>query len=216
MEDLDLTILLASLGAALFIILLLTLCLLIKYKKIKASNFLEKIHYFKQDSEDVENQILPNHPIPATPPMRPRIERQRIERISAANLLWNQNTATRPSVDWDQFHDVTFPQISTRRFGRERDPDKTIDLHRYTVREAIFLVMDYLRLKQNDYKNSCYNEKHRYINIVTGRGLHSKDGIPRIKLAVNQYLEDKGYNFLWVNAGGMVIVDLASTTRAQI
>ncbi|KAK6982714.1 bromodomain-containing protein [Biomphalaria glabrata] len=211
MEDLDLTILLACLGAALFIILLLTLCLLIKYKKIKLC-----CQYFKQASEDVENQILPNHPIPATPPVRPRIERPRIERISAANLLWNQNTATRPSVDWDQFHDVTFPQITTRRFGRERDPDKTIDLHRYTVREAIFLVKDYLRLKQNDYKNSCYNENHRYINIVTGRGLHSKDGIPRIKLAVNQYLEDKGYNFQWVNAGGMVIVDLASTTRAQI
>ncbi|XP_013075158.2 uncharacterized protein LOC106061535 [Biomphalaria glabrata] len=211
MEDLDLTILLACLGAALFIILLLTLCLLIKYKKIKLC-----CQYFKQASEDVENQILPNHPIPATPPVRPRIERPRIERISAANLLWNQNTATRPSVDWDQFHDVTFPQITTRRFGRERDPDKTIDLHRYTVREAIFLVKDYLRLKQNDYKNSCYTENHRYINIVTGRGLHSKDGIPRIKLAVNQYLEDKGYNFQWVNAGGMVIVDLASTTRAQI
>ncbi|BFZ07965.1 hypothetical protein BsWGS_11004 [Bradybaena similaris] len=69
---------------------------------------------------------------------------------------------------------------------------KEVDLHSYTLKEAMEVVELYLAVSLDDYQEAEVVQK-RYVDVITGRGKHSKDGIPVIKLAVSEYLVAQGY-----------------------
>ncbi|CAL1542149.1 unnamed protein product [Lymnaea stagnalis] len=91
-----------------------------------------------------------------------------------------------------------------------RNAEKTLDLHNYFLRQAMQAFIKFLKENESIYhKNNC-READRYVYIITGRGLHSKDGVPKIKPAVESYLDKHKYKKSWENAGGMVTVDFLS------
>ena len=68
-----------------------------------------------------------------------------------------------------------------------------LDLHGFTVREALRMVSSFLYV----------NRHERSVDIVTGRGRHSKNGIPRIKPAVEGYVRGLGFRIFYLNEGCM-------------
>lgn len=68
-----------------------------------------------------------------------------------------------------------------------------LDLHMLKVLEAIRVTQMFL--KQSRGRCCC-------VRIITGRGLHSPDGIPKIKPEVQKLLGNRGYKFKEINKGG--------------
>jgi hypothetical protein len=80
-----------------------------------------------------------------------------------------------------------------------------IDLHNLSVKNAIYaldMVVSYWWSYEMDQRNVS-NTKFEFTKachvepfmVITGRGLHSSGGIPKIKRAAVQYLKDNGYKF---------------------
>ena len=80
-----------------------------------------------------------------------------------------------------------------------------IDLHNLSVKNAIYaldMVVSYWWSYEMDQRN-VRNTKFEFTKachvepfmVITGRGLHSGGGIPKIKRAAVQYLKDNGYKF---------------------
>ncbi|XP_066989381.1 uncharacterized protein [Macrobrachium rosenbergii] len=69
----------------------------------------------------------------------------------------------------------------------------TLDLHKMTVKEAVPLVTGFI--------DSCRYEEPK-IRIITGRGVHSKDGIPRLKPAIIRIIERYGLEYREIYSGG--------------
>lgn len=67
------------------------------------------------------------------------------------------------------------------------------------VREAKQVVQMFLKQSRGRY---------RCVRIITGRGLHSIGGIPRIKPEVETLLSNTGYTFKEINKGGCLEVNL--------
>eukprot|EP00658_Telonema_sp_P-2_P048473 TRINITY_DN3687_c0_g1_i5.p1 TRINITY_DN3687_c0_g1~~TRINITY_DN3687_c0_g1_i5.p1 ORF type:complete len:923 (+),score=208.61 TRINITY_DN3687_c0_g1_i5:221-2989(+) len=88
---------------------------------------------------------------------------------------------------------------------QEKNPDmgelKEIDLHGLTVKEAISTSTNYLNL--------CQSVGHRgLLKIITGKGIHSEGGIPKIKPAIEELCQSKGLNFFSSPQGGVIEVAL--------
>ncbi|KAI8761769.1 trichohyalin [Biomphalaria glabrata] len=101
-------------------------------------------------------------------------------------------------------------------FSRKRettDPNKTIDLHYLSLQDAMNKVMNFLKAMENDYHNSNFRRVDRFVHIITGRGLHSRNRIPIIKPAVQSYLDKHNYTHEWKNSGGLVTIDLFTKRR---
>jgi DNA-nicking Smr family endonuclease len=67
--------------------------------------------------------------------------------------------------------------------------ENTVDLHKYRVKEAmqafdIFLDRHIADLSEQETKRSVY--------VITGRGIHSRGGIPRIRNAVEERVKERG------------------------
>lgn len=65
----------------------------------------------------------------------------------------------------------------------ERVPEKIVDLHGLTTREAK-VIMDELLQEKN----------LRHVRIITGKGLHSGKG-PVLRAYVQSYLQERGIGF---------------------
>ncbi|XP_059153295.1 probable serine/threonine-protein kinase irlF [Physella acuta] len=96
---------------------------------------------------------------------------------------------------------------STHRAGV---PGKTIDLHNLSVHDAMMAVISFINNKEQEYNDSEYRRVDRFLYVITGRGRHSKGGIPKIKPAVEGYLQKHDYTHTWDEPGGMVTIDLLS------
>uniref|UniRef100_A0A0B7A1B5 Smr domain-containing protein n=1 Tax=Arion vulgaris TaxID=1028688 RepID=A0A0B7A1B5_9EUPU len=88
---------------------------------------------------------------------------------------------------------------------------KELDLHKYTLKEAVAVFELFLTVALDDYYETNLTQD-RFINVITGRGKHSKDGIPVIKLNISDYLVKHSYMHSWPNPG-MVRIDLFSKIR---
>lgn len=81
---------------------------------------------------------------------------------------------------------AAFLEENSRRNPR-RD---TIDLHRLYVKEAILELDKFLDNYILELIESGYQEKT--LNVITGRGVHSIDGVPKVKPAVIKQLRQRG------------------------
>ncbi|KAK0046344.1 smr domain-containing protein C11H11.03c [Biomphalaria pfeifferi] len=87
------------------------------------------------------------------------------------------------------------------------------DLHGLSVNEAIFQCDRFLYKKIEEYHDSNFRKADRFAKIITGRGNHSENSVPKIKPSVEKYLEKNNYNYKWKSNGGMVEVNLLSKRR---
>lgn len=76
----------------------------------------------------------------------------------------------------------------------------TLDLHNMTVPEAKSAVQGFLR-RQRSLGSS-------YIQIITGRGIHSDNGIPKIKPVVKNIIVGEGLQYRETCKGGSYLVYL--------
>ena len=67
---------------------------------------------------------------------------------------------------------------------RTMPPQSTLDLHGYTVKEAEDAVRSFL--------SDCHENGIRKISIITGKGLHSEDGVGVLRSAVQIVLDESG------------------------
>ncbi|BFZ15244.1 hypothetical protein BsWGS_18283 [Bradybaena similaris] len=84
---------------------------------------------------------------------------------------------------------------------------RKLDLHYYRLKDAMAEFKEFLETSIEDYRNSNYSRSKRFILVITGRGLHSPNGIGVIKRDVEGYLLKHGYTYNWSNPG-MVRIDL--------
>ncbi|XP_042224351.1 uncharacterized protein LOC121868119 [Homarus americanus] len=94
-----------------------------------------------------------------------------------------------------KFGDLPVTQVLTTDHGIP-----TLDLHNMTVREATRITNEFLRQSQHG---------HNMVKIVTGRGLHTEDGIPKVKPAIATLLNNLDYEFREVHKGGCFEVFLS-------
>lgn len=73
----------------------------------------------------------------------------------------------------------------------------TLDLHEMRVKEAVRVTEAFVNQSHGHY---------RKVRVITGRGLHSVDGVPKIKPAVQSLLS--GCNYREVAKGGCLEVQL--------
>ncbi|BFZ15245.1 hypothetical protein BsWGS_18284 [Bradybaena similaris] len=81
----------------------------------------------------------------------------------------------------------------------------TLDLHNYKFVDAMEVFKTFLRSSISDFKNNKYNRDKRFCKVITGRGKHSRDGVPVIKPAVENYLKTYNYTFWWSDQGTVTI-----------
>ena len=67
---------------------------------------------------------------------------------------------------------------------RTMPPQSTLDLHGYTAKEAESAVRSFL--------SECHDNGIRKISIITGKGLHSEDGVGVLKSTVQAVLDESG------------------------
>ncbi len=67
---------------------------------------------------------------------------------------------------------------------RAMSPQATLDLHGFTMEEAEKAVEDFL--------SECRSSGIRKISIITGKGLHSEDGVGVLKQYVSDLLDKSG------------------------
>ena len=67
---------------------------------------------------------------------------------------------------------------------RTMPPQSTLDLHGYTAAEAERAVRQFL--------SECHENGIRKISIITGKGLHSEDGVGVLKTTVQSVLDESG------------------------
>lgn len=85
--------------------------------------------------------------------------------------------------------------ISARRLSIfHQDGLETIDLHRKKVSEARYLTDKFLHHQENNSLPA--------IQIITGRGLHSPDGIPVLKPVVRSMIRERGLRYEEIANGG--------------
>ena len=67
---------------------------------------------------------------------------------------------------------------------RAMPPQSTLDLHGYTAKEAEDAVRSFL--------SECRDNKIRKVSIITGKGLHSEDGVGVLRSTVQTVLDESG------------------------
>ncbi|RDD41068.1 NEDD4-binding protein 2-like 1 [Trichoplax sp. H2] len=82
---------------------------------------------------------------------------------------------------------------------------KVLDLHGFTVSEAVKIVEEQLQVIQCDPSLSLHKKDNRYLTIIVGCGIHSVDGKARIKPAVVSYLKRKKYRYNLISNGAIKV-----------
>jgi len=94
-------------------------------------------------------------------------------------------------------------------FREDRRGIPKLDLHELTVREALRCTRDFIRRYTPDPR-----EPVRVVNIVTGRGVHSEENIPRVKNAIIKELEGRtNIRFDECCKGGMLRLHISCASR---
>eukprot|EP01112_Ceratiomyxa_fruticulosa_P005650 TRINITY_DN163_c0_g1_i1.p1 TRINITY_DN163_c0_g1~~TRINITY_DN163_c0_g1_i1.p1 ORF type:complete len:772 (+),score=219.57 TRINITY_DN163_c0_g1_i1:206-2521(+) len=75
----------------------------------------------------------------------------------------------------------------------------TIDLHGFLAQEAIEVIEKVIELHRMDPRTVTH------LNVITGRGLHSRGGVAKIKPAVQKYFEQKEIRFTETNPGSTLV-----------
>ncbi|CAL1542144.1 unnamed protein product [Lymnaea stagnalis] len=83
---------------------------------------------------------------------------------------------------------------------------RKLDLHNLSVNDAMLAFTKFIQEKDFEYGQ---RKQDPFIFVITGRGKHSPDGIPKIKPSVQSYLDKNRYKYTWANPG-MVKIDLSS------
>ncbi|CAZ79193.1 unnamed protein product [Tuber melanosporum] len=105
-----------------------------------------------------------------------------------------------------RYHNPKYPSTAFSFFGALFSLVKTppndlsqLDLHGQRVAEAVPMVKDHLRM--------CRKEGIKRTLVITGRGVHSLGGVPRIKPEVERLLAEMGVRY-WSRAeGGAFMVE---------
>ncbi|XP_059174863.1 spindle pole body component 98-like [Physella acuta] len=85
--------------------------------------------------------------------------------------------------------------------------DDTLNLHGCSVDDAITKLREFLTEKKRDYVNSGRRRVHRFVDVITGRGVHSDRGYSIVKQKVKKYLRNRRYSMEWHDNGGCVTID---------
>ncbi|ROT80128.1 uncharacterized protein [Penaeus vannamei] len=91
--------------------------------------------------------------------------------------------------------DLPFKQVL-----RFEDGILTLDLHTMTVREALQTTEAFIRQ---------YWGQHEKVRIITGRGIHSENGVPKVKPAIKDFLLNHGLQHTEIRQGGCFEVFLS-------
>ncbi|CAH2300059.1 Hypothetical predicted protein [Pelobates cultripes] len=81
-------------------------------------------------------------------------------------------------------------------------PENILDLHGLHVDEAMKHFRQVLKDKMEEYKQ---NGGKAHLSVITGRGNHSQGGVPRIKLAVTDYLTNHKFRFTEARPGVLCV-----------
>ncbi|XP_055894169.1 uncharacterized protein LOC106078126 isoform X2 [Biomphalaria glabrata] len=93
-------------------------------------------------------------------------------------------------------------------YRRDSEPkDKKLDLRMQYLDEAMANFYDFYYRMKKMYTHEGYKEEDRYIYVVTGYGIFSENMIPKIKPAVQSFLDEKKVRHRWLNRGGLVMID---------
>lgn len=84
---------------------------------------------------------------------------------------------------------------------------KPIDLHDLTVGAALNKVDQLVTLARGLVSQGFYSAV--LLPLITGRGAHSAGGVPKIRAAVQQWMEAYGIGYRLENAGGQLVACLA-------
>ncbi|KAM8940292.1 NEDD4-binding protein 2 [Pelodytes ibericus] len=77
-------------------------------------------------------------------------------------------------------------------------PENILDLHGLHVDEA---MKHFRKVLQDKMEENKQNGGKSHLSVITGRGNHSQGGIPRIKLAVVDYLTNHNFRFTEIRPG---------------
>ncbi|KAH9489029.1 hypothetical protein Btru_039666 [Bulinus truncatus] len=83
----------------------------------------------------------------------------------------------------------------------------TLDLHGMSRQQALQEVPQFIQNAKTRYHNE---NGSRHVNIITGRGLHSENRFPVLKVETKKFLERVGLKFFSNSKGGQLVVDLKS------
>ncbi|KAK7066835.1 hypothetical protein SK128_000985 [Halocaridina rubra] len=89
--------------------------------------------------------------------------------------------------------ELKFATISLRQVIRVEQGILTLDLHQMTVKEAVQVT--------NEFLTSTAAGQHR-VQIITGRGVHSEGGVPKVKPVITELLKEKNLKFTEKHKGG--------------
>ncbi|CAL1544187.1 unnamed protein product, partial [Lymnaea stagnalis] len=117
-----------------------------------------------------------------------KASRYQSEGMSGAALFYRQKVKDYKSYESDSNQraaEVLFEK------GKERlTKENTLDLHFYHLDEAVSAVNYAISLKEEESRLRP-DRKSTYLNIVTGRGRNSKDGVPILKPAIMNHLRER-------------------------
>jgi len=72
-----------------------------------------------------------------------------------------------------------------------------IDLHGFGVSDAVQVLSDLILLKEQEFSACGPAQKHRqFIQVITGRGMHSAGGVAKLRPAIIDFLRRNAYTFL--------------------
>ncbi|GFS17002.1 hypothetical protein ElyMa_001486600 [Elysia marginata] len=115
------------------------------------------------------------------------------------------STTTRHRPDYSRPQ----PQPQPMRLYDGKD---TIDLHGLPLKIALDATVDFVTEKREAYIFNSSRHDDRHIALITGQGLHSRDGVPVIRNSVETFLAENGDEYGCVkNNHGRLLVDLQRT-----
>lgn len=129
-------------------------------------------------------------PRPSAPPPRPP---SRLSSISSVHSISSEISREAPFTY--NFRGI----VSANDAVKIQNGIPELDLHTLRVWEARQVTQMFLKQSRG---------RHRRVRIITGRGLHSVGGIPKIKPEVETLLGNTGYTFREMNKGGCLEVNL--------
>ena len=114
--------------------------------------------------------------------------------------------------------DSFITEIQQFRFGQKSvpapsatattDEELTLDLHGLKAAEARDCVIDFLNTHGGIERNGFYIPRNKTAKIITGRGLHSENGVCVLKHVVERVLNERNLTFKVFAKGGAYNVKL--------
>ena len=136
---------------------------------------------------------------------RQDLERQHVER---ACIRQDVKADQQPEEQVYTFTHINKTHSDLFRMDWEGIPE--LDLHHLTVAEALHCTRNFITLHTPEPRD---HNSVRIVNIVTGRGNHSEDNIPRVKYRIMKELNRRtNIHFDRCHGGGMLRLYIASVS----